>query len=58
MAVAVKLRELPTFPEPGPLREMLSGGVVVEILIVDEAVAIFPFESVALTLTVNVPVLA
>ena len=54
----MKLRELPTFPEPGPLREMLSGGVVVEILIVDEAVAIFPFESVALTLTVNVPVLA
>ena len=42
-------------PEPGPLIETLRGGVVVEIRIVEDAVALFPLASVALTLTVKVP---
>ena len=56
VAVAEIVRELPRLPEPGPLRETLNGGIVVEMLTVEVAVAILPVESVALTLTVNVPV--
>ena len=55
VAVAAKPRELPMVPEPGPLIETLRGGVVVEMRIVEDAIAFFPLASVALALTVKVP---
>jgi len=55
VAVAVKLRELPTEPVPGPLIETLSGGIDVDIDIIEEAVVVFPLASVVLTLKVKVP---